>query len=193
MYTETIGGGAGPAHDDRSAGHASPSEEEGYPTMSTASATDTWARARPGDGLVVHEHHRTPVLGMGLVEYDTFEVGTVTATLEGWVTWWRPVWVDRGDSYSIAISPECTRVWIVPAAEFAIEDLVAAVRDRTWPTGGLAQPFESLAEVRAALAPWRVRPGHGTAHWRRPRRRARRPRGPGHPRPVCHAQRRAPR
>jgi hypothetical protein len=165
--------------------------------MSTAPATDRWARARPGDGVVVHEHHRTPVPGMSPVEYDTFEVGTVTATLEGWVTRWRPVWVDSGDSYSIPVPPECAWVWVVPAAEFAIEDLVAAVRKRNWPTGGLARPFESLAEARAALAPWRVPASHSTARWRpRSRRRARRPRRPrrpGHPRPAGRLQRRAPR
>lgn len=127
-------------------------------TTATASAPGTFTRARRGDAVVIAETHRDYVIsGPGrreVTERTTYELGTVTSvTRDGYVKSWRLSWSES----SRPIPDRRAGLWLMPAADFDVAGCVAAANANKYPghPDGLPKPFDSLDDVRAAMAPHR--------------------------------------
>jgi hypothetical protein len=127
----------------------------------------TTARARRGDLLVVHRHHRDfPVRGEPR-EYDTFTVGMVTSiTRDGKVMMFKeaghadePDWRGRPDRGQALPTVGFVQALVRGAADIDVPGALATASCRTWELTGSTRPYDALDEVRAALSPhFKTRP-----------------------------------
>ncbi len=133
-------------------------------TAAKASSTPPGA-AKRGDLVVIEEHHRDLVLRGESSEYDTFTVGVVTSvTRDGHVKMYRRAgefdqgkdWrgqPDRGEP----VPPRMARAYLMSSKAVDVAGALATAACHVWDTGvtkdGHTKPYDSLAEIKAALRP----------------------------------------
>jgi hypothetical protein len=121
--------------------------------------------AKRGDLVVFEENHRDYVIGSDNREYATFTVGVVTSvTRDGHVKMWRRAgsfdqgkdWrgqPDRGE----AAPTRMVRSYVMSATEIDVAGALATAACHVWITDTAhedhAKPYDTLAEVKAALKP----------------------------------------
>jgi hypothetical protein len=120
--------------------------------------------AKRGDLIVIEQHHRDYAIGSGTREYDSFIVGVVTSvSRDGHVKMYRRAgsfdqgkdWrgqPDRGEN----VPANMVRSYVASSTEIDVVGALATAGCHVWPSGHESpMPFESLAEVQAALKPHR--------------------------------------
>ena len=134
----------------------------------TATTTEAPAQAvnvaKRGDLIVIEQHNRDYSIGAGTHEYDTFVVGVVTSvTRDGHVKMYRRAgsfdqgkdWrgqPDRGEQ----VPARMVRSYVCSSSDIDVAGALATAGCHVWPSGHESpMPFESLAEVQAALKPHR--------------------------------------
>ena len=122
---------------------------------------DTGTRARRGDLVVVHQHHRDAMQHGDPREYDTFTVGVVTSvTRDGKVKMFKeagrvdePGWQGRPDRGQALPTAGFAQALVRSAADIDVPGALATAACRTWENTCSVRPYDTLDEVRAALSP----------------------------------------
>lgn len=125
------------------------------------SSDDKPTMASRGDLVVVVQHYRDWVRGEEPREYDTYTVGTVTSvTRDGTVKMFSEAGrarepdlrgqADRGGGLP---RTGFVRAYVMSSAKIDVAGALATAACRTWDGHATTRPYETLAEVQAALRP----------------------------------------
>jgi hypothetical protein len=133
-------------------------------TITDLPPVQTANMAKRGDLVVIEQHNRDFVLHGENREYDTFVVGVVTSvSRDGHVKMYRRAgsfdqgkdWrgqPDRGE----AVPPRMVHSYVASSSDVDVAGALATAGCHVWPSGHESpMPFESLAEVQAAIKPHR--------------------------------------
>ena len=123
-------------------------------SMTADTPAKHYTGAKRGDLVVIGQTHRDYVIGQGVSERNTFELGTVTGvTRAGIVTRYLCTW-----GHEVTIRRQPDSVQLVSKAAIDVAAVMAMATAHTWP-GHPNQPkaFDTLAEVRRAVTPYLTR------------------------------------
>ena len=115
-------------------------------------------KASRGDLVVIERRNRGDVNGQGSYDRVEYEAGVVTSiTREGAIKAFRTRY---SDTQPIDRIVGFVRSYIVEKGVVDVDAAVAAAWANPWHNGDPGKPFDSLDEVKACVAPFKLGRGH---------------------------------
>lgn len=114
-------------------------------------------KAKRGDLVAITRHHAAYVVGQDTHEYEQTTLGIVTRiTRDGLVKCYRSPFSREDDNpREQKLDPTREHCLIVPQSDIDVSAVMAAYKERGWNGTTQIQPFDSVADARAFVQPFR--------------------------------------